>query len=298
MMADDRNGRAAAARRSLEGLSVGDALGETFFAHSATVRRRIEARELPAGPLRWTDDTAMAISIVEVLERFGRIEQDELARLFGRRFAEEPQRGYGSGAFDILDKLDRGMDWRAVSPAVFGGTGSMGNGGAMRAAPIGAFFAGSASMAAENARLSAEVTHAHVEGKAGAIAVAVAAAHLAGGGAPERLFAKVLEHVPESHTRAGIEEASKLPLATGPVVAAARLGSGARVLSQDTVPFCLWCVRKAGSDFAEAFWTTVAGLGDSDTTCAIVCGIVAAQPGVTAPPAWVALREPLPRRQP
>lgn len=298
MMADDRNGRAAAARRSLEGLSVGDALGETFFAHPATVRRRIEARELPIGPLRWTDDTAMAISVVEVLERFGRIEQDELARLFGRRFAKEPQRGYGSGAFDILDKLDRGMDWRAVSPAVFGGTGSMGNGGAMRAAPIGAFFAGSTSVAAENARLSAEVTHAHVEGKAGAIAVAVAAAHLAGGGAPGKLFSEVLEYVPESQTRAGIEEASKLRLAAGPVVAAARLGSGARVLSQDTVPFCLWCVRKAGGDFAEAFWTTVAGLGDNDTTCAIVCGIVASQPGVTIPPAWIALREPLPRRQP
>lgn len=292
----DRSRRIAAAWRSLDGLSVGDALGETFFLHHETVRRRIEARILPPGPARWTDDTAMAISVVEVLERFGRIEQDELARLFGRRFAKEPQRGYGGGAFRLLDRLDRGEDWRIVSPALFDGTGSMGNGGAMRAAPIGAYFHDSTALAAENARLSAEVTHAHVEGKAGAIAVAVAAAHLAGGGAPDGLFAEVLRHVPESQTRAGIEEASRLRRGTGPVVAAARLGSGARVLSQDTVPFCLWCACRAAGSFEEAFWTTVAGLGDRDTTCAIACGIVAARPGVTVPAEWIALREPLPRR--
>ena len=218
--------RAAAARRSLDGLSVGDALGETFFLRPETVRQRIEARTLPGGQVRWTDDTAMALSIVEVLERFGRIEQDELAKLFAARFAKEPHRGYGGGAFGILDKLDRGMDWRAVSPAVFGGTGSMGNGGAMRAAPIGAYFRDDTALAAENARLSAEVTHAHVEGRAGAIAVAVAAAHVAGGGAPDFLFAEVLRHVPASLTRAGIEEASRLGRATGPAAAAARLGSG------------------------------------------------------------------------
>jgi ADP-ribosylglycohydrolase len=298
MAVPDAARRVSAARRSLDGLSVGDALGETFFLHTATLRQRIEARVLPAGPARWTDDTAMALSIVDVLERFGRIEQDELARLFGKRFAKEPHRGYGGGAFSILDKLDRGMDWRTVSAAAFGGTGSMGNGAAMRAAPIGAFFSDNIGLAAENARLSAEVTHAHVEGRAGAIAVAVAAAHLAGGGAADRLFPEVLEHVPASLTRTGIEEASRLRRATGPVVAAARLGSGARVLSQDTVPFCLWCAARSGVDFEDAFWTTVAGLGDRDTTCAIVCGIIAAQPLVTVPAAWLALREPLPGRSP
>jgi ADP-ribosylglycohydrolase len=298
MAGSDGARRASAARRSLDGLSVGDALGETFFLRTDTLRQRIEARVLPAGPARWTDDTAMALSIVDVLERFGRIEQDELARMFGKSFAKEPHRGYGGGAFNILDKLDRGMDWRTVSPAVFDGTGSMGNGAAMRAAPIGAFFHDNTALAAENARLSAEVTHAHVEGRAGAIAVAVAAAHLAGGGAPDALFAEVLKHVPDSLTRTGIGEASRLRRVTEPVVAAARLGSGARVLSQDTVPFCLWCVARSGADFEEAFWTTVAGLGDRDTTCAIVCGIVAAQPSVTVPAAWLALREPLPRRSP
>jgi hypothetical protein len=42
-------------------------------------------------------------------------------------------------------------------------------------------------------------------------------------------------------------------------------------------------------------WTTVAGLGDRDTTCAIVGGIVALSAApATIPSTWVAAREPLP----
>jgi ADP-ribosylglycohydrolase len=287
----DHGARAAAARKSLDGVSVGDALGESFFGRTDAVRQRIEARILPAGPLRYTDDTVMAISIVDVLEQSGRIDQDQLARLFARRFARDPGRGYGGTAAHILDQLDRGMDWRAVSPAAFDGAGSMGNGAAMRAAPIGAYFPGDLALAAENARLSAEVTHMHIEGKAGAIAVAVAASHLAGGGPQEGLFPAVLSRVPAGQTRDAIVEASRLGLATDPATAAMRLGSGNRVLSQDTVPFCLWCVCRSAGDFEAAFWTTVAGLGDRDTTCAIVCGIVASQHSVSVPADWLARRE-------
>jgi ADP-ribosylglycohydrolase len=48
------------------------------------------------------------------------------------------------------------------------------------------------------------------------------------------------------------------------------------------------------SGFEEAMWTTVAGLGDRDTTCAIVGGIVVLAAGSVAVPAeWLASREPL-----
>jgi ADP-ribosylglycohydrolase len=291
----DHARRIAAARKSLDGLSVGDALGETFFGRPETVRQRIEARALPAGPLRYTDDTVMALSIVDVLDRFGQIEQDELALLFARRFRKDPARGYGGTASDILDRIDRGTDWRITSSAAFNGAGSMGNGAAMRAAPIGAYFADSVALAAENARLSAEVTHSHIEGKAGAVAVAAAASHVAGGGRRDRLFDVVLEAVPPSQTRDAIAEASRIRRSSDAVAAAARLGSGNRVLSQDTVPFCLWCVHQSADDFQAAFWTTVAGLGDRDTTCAIVGGIVAAQHSAAVPADWLARRESLER---
>ena len=52
----------------------------------------------------------------------------------------------------------------------------MGNGAAMRVAPLGAFHAGESRTAALQAMRSAEVTHAHPEAILGAAAVAVAAA--------------------------------------------------------------------------------------------------------------------------
>ena len=54
---------------SLDGLALGDAFGESFFAGDAV--HRLQARRLSAGPWRWTDDTAMAVSIVETLARRG-----------------------------------------------------------------------------------------------------------------------------------------------------------------------------------------------------------------------------------
>jgi ADP-ribosylglycohydrolase len=78
---------------SLEGLSVGDAFGERFFVHPDTVDRLIAARALPAPPWRFTADTQMALSIVAVLRRHGRIDQDHLAQHFAAHY--DPLRGYG-----------------------------------------------------------------------------------------------------------------------------------------------------------------------------------------------------------
>ena len=74
------------ARRSLLGLAVGDAFGETMFGEpqdSATraAKRLISTRR----PWRWTDDTAMALSIVEVLGRHETIDADALAFLQGAK---------------------------------------------------------------------------------------------------------------------------------------------------------------------------------------------------------------------
>ena len=76
----------------------------------------------------------------------------------------------------MLQKLRTGADWRNEAPAMFGGTGSFGNGAAMRVAPLGAFFADDPDAAVENAALSAQPTHTHIEGTAGAIAIALGAA--------------------------------------------------------------------------------------------------------------------------
>src|SRR4051812_33710830 len=87
---------------ALDGLSIADAFGEQFFGPPGTMARRIQARQLPESPWRYTDDTEMALGIAEVLESHGEVDQDELAKVFARRFAANRHRGYGHTAFEIL----------------------------------------------------------------------------------------------------------------------------------------------------------------------------------------------------
>jgi len=120
----------------------------------------------------------MTLSIVKILACCGRIEQDTLAEAVARRFAQESHRDYGMGAAQLLTRFDAGRHWRIEAPKLFG-IGSFGNGGTMRAAPIGAYFAGDAQHAAHEAQLAAESKRGHIDGQAGAMAVAAAASLLA-----------------------------------------------------------------------------------------------------------------------
>jgi ADP-ribosylglycohydrolase len=287
------------ARLSLDGLSVGDAFGERFFGEPEHAMARIRSRQVPPAPWPYTDDTEMAISVVEVLEEVGAIDQDLLAARFASRM--QIGRGYGLGTHEILCGVRAGRDWRTLARAGFRGMGSFGNGAAMRVAPLGAYFAGEPlHVVQEQARLSAEVTHTHAEGIAGAIAIAVATA-LAWRerGTPGALgrgwLEAVRDAVPHGYTRDTIDDALRVPPQATVVEAARSLGNGSDVTAPDTVPLCLWIAAGRSNDFEEALWDTVSALGDRDTTCAIVAGIVAVKVGRTGiPKAWLQAREALP----
>jgi len=285
---------------ALDGLSVGDAFGERFFGSPARVESLIAQRCVPAPPWFWTDDTAMALSVFEELAEKRRIDRDSLAARFAKRYRKDNRRGYGGTAHEILMDISLGGDWREVAQSAFDGQGSMGNGSAMRVAPIGAYFADDLGAVIEHARASAEPTHAHPDGQAGAIAVAVAAAiacQMGGGIRPlsgVALLREVLAIVPTGPTASGIERALDLPFTFDATTAAAKLGNGSNVVSSDTVPFSLWCAARHLDDFEQALWTTVSGLGDRDTTCAIVGGIVALSATHPAiPKSFLESREPL-----
>jgi ADP-ribosylglycohydrolase len=274
---------------SLTGLSVGDAFGDQFFL--LTNRGLDPLTDTPPGPWEWSDDTEMACSIVDVLARHGHIDQDILASSFAGHM--NTARRYGGGALELLEKVNAGTPWRTASREGFGGNGSYGNGAAMRVAPLGAYFAGDPTRAADQAVASAEVTHAHPEGIAGAIAVAVAAAHLAGPG-PHDLYGTVLDHLAPGYVRRGIERARPLR-GTSTKQAAATLGNGSRITAQDTVPFTLWVVENHLNDYEQALRACVHAGGDMDTTAAIVGGIITAHHGrAPIPGHWHAAREPLP----
>ena len=161
---------------------------------------------------------------MQVLERHGSISRDLLAQRFAERYAAEPGRGYGAGAQQLLRRIANGEDWQEVSRDLFGGHGSFRNGGAMRAGPLGAWFADDIEATIENAKRSAEVTHAHVEGQAGAIAVALAA-----GWAwrwsesrqpenPQRMIRWTADRIPDSDVRTSIHRAVDIPLNSWPSV--------------------------------------------------------------------------------
>jgi len=286
---------------SLEGLSVGDAFGEQFFVDPYKVNDLIEARTLPEPEWYFTDDTQMALSVVSILRQYDKINQDILAMSFGARY--DARRGYGGAMHWLLPKLWQGGKWPEMAPLLFEGQGSYGNGGAMRVTPVGAYFADDLELVVENAAKSSVVTHAHPEATAGAIAVAVGAAiaaQCAGGPYPSRqeFLDGILAFVPDSVVREKIRHARALDPSASVVLAMSALGSGRDISAQDTCPFALWCAGGQLGSYEESLWLTVSGLGDRDTTCAMVGGIVALSAGGgSIPPAWTAAREVLPRWQ-
>lgn len=286
------------ARIALEGLAVGDALGGFFeFAHS-TVPARVRLRQVPQGPWHWTDDTQMAASVFSILRQTATLDQDLLAQSFALHY--ERSRGYGPATRAILGRIQRGRNWREEAPSLHQGQGSFGNGGAMRVAPIGAFWADNLPLVVQQAAASAEITHAHPEAQAGAIAVAIASAlawqmrqnTLPN---PTKFLQLIQPWVPASQVAEGLAAAIQLDSATPIATVASRLGNGSKISAQDTVPFALWCAAQHLADFEQAIWLTLAGMGDCDTTCAIVGGIVATYTGVEGiPAAWREAREALP----
>lgn len=289
----DHHARLARARRSLDGLSVGDCFCAQFFI-GEVYARHFAPRTTPPGPWTYTDDTEMALGVFEVLERRAHIDQYELAATFARRYMADAYRGYGPAAHGILTAIHNGTPWRNVSHAAFGGSGSMGNGAAMRVGPLGAYFADDLDRVVREADLSAEVTHAHPEGRAGAIAAAVATA-VAFTTTPAEgdLLRAAIERTPDGQTREGLRTA----LALGPgesIERAARvLGNGAKVTAPDTLPLSLWLADRFRDDFPQALWAVITAGGDVDTVGAIVGGMVVGCAAASIPPEWLAAREPL-----
>ena len=275
------DGTSDAAHDSLLGLAVGDALGAAFEGWPLDPARGRELTPPPGSQLRWTDDTQMALSVVEVLRDEGTIDQDRLARAFAERY--EPFRGYGAGMHALLSRLREGETWREARFSVFR-DGSYGNGSAMRVAPLGAFLAEETpDVVVEQATRSAEVTHAHPEGVAGAVAVALAAQEAVRSRAElpptgRALLDSVLDALSgDSRVTEGLREARDLPAETPLPEAVSRLGNGSRVSCADTVPLALWIAAAHLDDYATAVEQAVNAGGDTDTVAAIVGGIVAAR---------------------
>lgn len=278
-MNKNRTNRLDLAKKSLLGLSIGDAFGESFFGERKAVLSKVDAREIPETTWEFTDDTVMAIAIFEQLEQHQTIVQEELIQLFIKNHDKDPNRGYGATARRILREIGEGGHWRTIAGAAFEGMGSMGNGAAMRVAPIGAYYYDDIDKIKTLAFDASEVTHTNIEAKTGAFAVALGAAFATRIRlnleelSPHEFITKIVDFLPDTDTRSKIKKGLSVPYSYRIDTVETILGNGSRIMTQDTVPFAIWCAAHNLDHFENALWKAVSILGDRDTIGAIVGSI-------------------------
>ncbi len=96
------------AKKSLKGVSIGDAFGESFFGETNQMMHAIQKRAIPKTTWEFTDDTVMAIAVYEQLEIHQQINQDQLTNQFAINHEKDVNRGYGATARRILREISAG----------------------------------------------------------------------------------------------------------------------------------------------------------------------------------------------
>ena len=273
---------------AMVGSAVGDAIGELAF-HSPE-RTRLQTLVEHLDILRYTDDTAMAIGLAESLIEVGGIDHQHLGETFRRNYRREPWRGYASGPPTLFAQVERsGLSYQEAARRLFGGEGSLGNGAAMRIAPLGCFFWSSPQLY-EQAAASAEVTHAHPVGKDGAAVLALAVARAVGLDHRQEfpLEPVVAELAAFSRTETIREKMALvralLAEAAGPEAAARKLGRTVAV--HESMPFAVYSFLRHPSSFEECLFCAVLHGGDRDTLGAMACAVSGAYLGIEAIPEW------------
>ncbi|KAA0192385.1 hypothetical protein HAZT_HAZT002414 [Hyalella azteca] len=154
------------------GALAGDCLGAPFEMDSSVALSVLNNYINKLADPKVRDDTAMTQSVAQSLIDEKSFSEVDMAKKFVRAYYKEPRRGYGANIVNVFAAL-KATNFKDVwAPAAlqFDGSGSYGNGGAMRVAPVALFTAAASTEEAINmARDSALITHSHAQGYNGAI---------------------------------------------------------------------------------------------------------------------------------
>ncbi len=270
---------------ALLGTFVGDALGMPY-----------EGWSMIAGPIEmtggiYTDDTQMMIGVAESLVACGGFDGEDMARRFVENF--DFRRGYGAGAFRVMERLTAGRQWDQAGEGLFG-TGSFGNGSAMRVAPIGVFYHDDEEKLREAARLSSIISHTHPLGKQGAMlqaySVALALCYgVAGKSETGHIVRQLWDFLPAALDvfRDKITTINHLLTETpSREVVIGKLGNGIR--SFESVPTAIYSFLSHPDSFEDAVIYAVSLGGDTDTIGAMTGAIAGAYHGYKGIPSrWL-----------
>lgn len=281
---------------SLLGSFCGDALGMAVEGRTRQEIQRdygeiVDMIEARLGRGTYTDDTEMTIGVAESLLRRRGFDGLDMARGFVENFNED--RGYALGSIRVIQMLRGGDAWDKASQTLFGGTGSYGNGSAMRVAPVGLLYHDNPERLTQVARQQSMITHFHELGQEGASLQAHAvgmAVRLAGKSFSPAGFVEALMNHVGVHGR---------PLRAKLMTAVHLLGEnptpeqvvdklGAGVTAIESVVTAIYCFARNASSFERAVVYAVNLGGDTDTIGAMTGAIAGAYHGVSKIPArWL-----------
>ncbi|MCB2051355.1 MAG: ADP-ribosylglycohydrolase family protein [Novosphingobium sp.] len=264
------------------GLAIGDALGTTLEFSARDTRPRL-INMLGGGPFalksgQWTDDTAMALALMESLTRNANFDEADLMTRFVAWHEQGTYSCTGS-CFDIGGTVREALRrYKASGNPIAGATDPMsaGNGSLMRLAPVAIRHWRERSVMRDVAARQSRTTH----------------------GAPEAVdacvaFAELLADAIEGRPRSQVMRPRDYPWAgnIAPIMAGSWRGKCRDAVHASgyvahSLEAALWCVGRT-SNFSDAV-LLAANLGeDADTTAAItgqLAGALYGRDGI--PPEW------------
>ena len=270
------------------GLAVGDAIGSAWegmpadMIYSMGPADRI-VEHAARDPIYYTDDTQMTISVVQELVERKCIDKYSLAKRFAENY--HPDRGYGQGARRIINAIGFGEDWEAIARNIFNGDGSLGNGAAMRVAPLGLFFYPNFDEIVIQAELSAAPTHCHEIGVDGGRLVAIAAALSAGSSGSKldrtSFLQKLLTFAKTEEFQWQIEHALQIsPFQT-------LIAFGNSLEAHRSVMTSILCFVDSPDDYVATIARAIGQGNDVDTLAAMAGAISGARVGLSGIPDYL-----------
>jgi poly(ADP-ribose) glycohydrolase ARH3 len=281
-------------RGCLLGAACADALGAPFEGRPLVDPAELRAWADGPMPLRHTDDTAMTIVVAEHLAAAAAngqaVSEQDILSGFIRGWEQDPHCGYGPGMHELFGQIVAGTPARHAAERLYGGAGSMGNGAAMRTAPIGLLGLDLVDTAAL-ARRVARTTHTHPLGVEGAALQAVAVALAADSDTRKPLnraafVADIRQAVIPMAYALQLNRLANLPAFTTPHQIATWFGNDATALS--SVPAAIAAFLTAPDDPEAAILTSIEIGGDTDTIACMTGALAGARCGAPAlPGSWL-----------
>ena len=248
---------------------------------ASAIPAQLEMVEARLGRGTYTDDTQMMIALSESLLERDAIDEQHLAGAFLDAF--DPDRGYGSGTAKLFELWRQGEPVSRAASQLRGGSGSLGNGAAMRIAPVAVRFANAPDKLCAQARRSAGLTHAHP------LAIDAAAVQAAAIGAAVRgedILATARDTAETEVVHRQLERAAELLAAQADAEeAATELGNASE--GHQSVPTAI-LAAVSQPQFEQAVTFAIRCGGDTDTLGAMAGAIAGARDGGSAIPVrWI-----------